>query len=97
MRTLKEDQPLIKTEDRLLRNLDDQDLTDLINWEIGRLGASKVTDDMVIGIDLGDLQKKYAKKMEFLRKVRDGNEGEIGEAYPFLTESTICFIQIRRV
>jgi len=71
---LKEDQPLIRAEDRLSRNLDDQDLTDAINHEIGRLGASKVTKDMVIAIDPGDLRKKYAKKMEFVGKVRDGSE-----------------------
>ena len=33
-RTFKEDQPLIKTEDRLSRNLDDEDFTDPINGEI---------------------------------------------------------------
>jgi hypothetical protein len=41
-----------------------------------------VTDDMVIAIDPGDIRKKYAKKMEFLGRVRDGSEGEIGEGYP---------------
>src|SRR4030065_2899237 len=56
-RTLKEEQPLIKTEDRLSRNLDDQDFTDAINEEIMRLAASKVTEDMVIAIDPGDLRK----------------------------------------
>jgi hypothetical protein len=29
---------------------------------------------MVIAIDSGDIRKKYAKKMEFLGKVRDGSE-----------------------
>jgi len=81
-RTLKEDQALIKTEDRLSRNLDDQDFTDAINEEIMRLAASKVTEEMVIAIDPGDLRKKYAKKMEFLGRVRDGSEHEIGEGYP---------------
>jgi hypothetical protein len=81
-RTLKEEQSLIKTEDRLSRNLDDEDFTDLINREICRLGASKVTDDMVIAIDPGDIRKKYAKRMEFLGRVRDGSENEIGEGYP---------------
>src|SRR5512139_1009053 len=81
-RTLKEDQFLIKTEDRLSRNLDDEDFTDSINREICRLGATKVTDDMVIAIDPGDIRKKYAKKMEFLGRVRDGSESEIGEGYP---------------
>lgn len=69
LRTLKEDQKLIKTEDRLSRNLDDEDFTDGINNEIMRLAAPKVTDDMVIAIDPGDIRKKYAKKMEFLGKV----------------------------
>jgi len=46
-RTLKEDQPLIKTEDRLSRNLDDEDFNDAMNQEIVRLGARKITEDMV--------------------------------------------------
>lgn len=81
-RTLKEEQALIKTEDRLSRNLDDEDFTDAINEEILRLGASKVTADMVIAIDPGDIRKKYAKKMEFLGKVYDGSQHEIGNGYP---------------
>ena len=36
----------------------------------------------MIAIDPGDLRKKYAKKMEFLGKVRDGSENEIGQGYP---------------
>lgn len=80
-RTLKERQALIKTEDRLSRNLDDYDFTDGINDEILRLATSKVTDDMVIAIDPGDIRKRYAKKMEYLGKVYDGSENEIGEGY----------------
>lgn len=81
-RTLKEKQSLIKTEDRLSRNLDDYDFTDRINDEICRLAAPKITDDMVIAIDPGDIRKRYAKKMEFLGKVYDGSENEVGEGYP---------------
>jgi hypothetical protein len=55
-RTLKEEQALIKTEDRLSRNLDDEDFTEAINEEICRLGGSKVTDEMVIAIDPGDIR-----------------------------------------
>jgi hypothetical protein len=80
-RTLKEEQALIKTEDRLSRNLDDEDFTEEINEEICRLGASKVTDDMVIAIDPGDIRKKYARKMELLGKIYDGSEKEVGEGY----------------
>jgi len=95
-RTLKEDQLLIKTEDRLSRNLDDVDFTEGVNDEICRLGASKVTDDMVIAIDPGDLQKKYAKKMEFLGRVRDGSEDEIGQGYP-LCKAVATDIESKRV
>jgi len=44
---------LIKTEDRLSRNLDDEDFTEAINAEICRLGASKVSEEMVIAIAPG--------------------------------------------
>jgi len=81
-RTLKEQQSLIKTEDRLSRNLDDYDFTEGINEEICRLAAPKITDDMVIAIDPGDIRKRYAKKMEFLGKVYDGSENEVGDGYP---------------
>lgn len=81
-RTLKEDQKLIKTEDRLSRNLDDEDFTEGINDEIMRLAAPKITDDMVIAIDPGDIRKRYARKMEFLGKVYDGSENEVGDGYP---------------
>jgi hypothetical protein len=83
-RTLREDQPLIKTEDRLSRNLDDEDFTEGMNEEIGRLGASNVTEDMVIGIDPGDLRKRYARKMEFLGKVWDGSEKEVNDGIGYV-------------
>jgi hypothetical protein len=95
-RTLKEAQPLIETEDRLSRNLDDVDFTEGINDEICRLAASKVTDDMVIAIDLGDLQKKYAKKMEYLGQVWDGSGGEVGPGYP-LCKVVAADIESKRV
>ncbi len=78
-RSLNEAIPLIKTEDRLSRNLDDRDFTDAINHEICRLGSTKVLDDMVIAIDPGAIRKKYASKMECLCKVHDGSEHEIGD------------------
>jgi hypothetical protein len=80
-RSLNESIPLIKTEDRLSRNLDDEDFTAEINNRICRLGSSKVSDDMVIAIDPGDIRKKYALKMEHLCKVHDGSAHEIGEGY----------------
>jgi hypothetical protein len=95
-RTLKEDQPLIKTEDRLSRNLDDEDFTDPMNKEIVRSGAPKVTEDMVIAIDPGDLRKKYTRRMEFLGGVRDGSEKEIGNGYP-LCKAVATDIESKKV
>ena len=80
-RSLNEPQPLIKTEDRLSRNLDDRDFTEAINHQICRLGSRNVLDDMVIAIDPGDIRKKHASKMECLCKIHDGSEHEIGEGY----------------
>ena len=66
VRALKEPIAFIKTEDRLSCNLDDEDFTAEINNQICRLGSTKVSDDMVIAIDPGDIRKKYASKMEYL-------------------------------
>ena len=80
-RALQEDIPLIKTEDRLCRNLDDEDLTEHINGEILRLADDKITDEMVIAIDPGDIMKPYAKAMEKLCSIWDGSEGEAAQGY----------------
>lgn len=80
-RTLNEPIRLIKTENRLCRNLAKDDLTQTINtwtcWE----GAGAVDDDTVLAIDLSDVRKSYAKKMEYLGGVRDGSTGEIVKGY----------------
>ena len=73
-RALKEDIPLIKTEDRLSRNLGNEDFTEHINNQIMRLGDDKIDDSMVIAIDPGDLMKPYAKEMEHLCNIYDGSE-----------------------
>lgn len=80
-RSLQEDIPLIKTEDRLCRNLDDEDFTEHINKEILRLADDKITDEMVIAIDPGDIMKPYAKEMENLCGIWDGSEGEAAKGY----------------
>ncbi len=80
-RSLNEKIDLIKTEDRLSRNLDDMDFTEVINNEICGLGSKKVGEDMVIALDPGEIRKKSAKKMEFLCGIHDGSEHEIGDGY----------------
>ena len=95
-RSLNEPITLIKTEDRLSRNLDDRDLTQEINGQICRLGSRSVLDDMVIAIDPGDIRKRYASKMECLCKIRDGSENEIGEGY-WLAKAVAADIEHKKV
>lgn len=73
-RALKEDIALIKTEDRLSRNLSSSDLTSHLNHQIMRLASNKIDDSMVIAIDPGDIKKPYAKAMENLCGIYDGSE-----------------------
>jgi hypothetical protein len=61
-----------------------------------RIAAPKVTEEMVIAIDPGDLRKKYARSMEFLGPVRDGSEGEIGNGYP-LCKAVATDIESKKV
>jgi hypothetical protein len=80
-RSLEEDVALISTEKRLSRNLDtagmDSDLFDAVV----KLGARRVHDDTLLVLDISDITKPYAEKMEYLATVRDGSTGELAEGY----------------
>ena len=80
-RALMETIPLIKTEDRLSRNLSSEDMTLEINNQIMRLGKDKIDENMVIAIDPGDMMKPYAKSMEFLCNIYDGSAHENAKGY----------------
>jgi len=80
-RSLNESIPLIKTENRLCRNLARVDLTDRINRFLAWEGAGAVDADTVLALDLGDLRKEYAKAMEHLATVRDGSTGGLARGY----------------
>lgn len=80
-RSLKERIPLIKTEDRLSRNLDDVDFSESINNTISRLASNKILKDTVLALDPGEIVKPYAKKMENLCDVRDGSKNEKAKGY----------------
>jgi hypothetical protein len=95
-RSLNESIPLIKTEDRLSRNLDDRDFTEEINHQICRLASKKVLDDMIIAIDPGDIRKEYASKMECLCKIHDGSKHEIAEGY-WLAKAVAADIEHKKV
>jgi len=80
-RALQEQIPLIKTEDRLSRNLNQEDLTSDINGEILRLSKDKIDKDIVIAIDPGEIMKPYARSMEKLCAIYDGSEKKPAQGY----------------
>jgi len=75
-RSLNEEIALIKTESRLSRNLGRMDLTGSINGKLTAEGSKRIQQETVIALDLSDLDKPYAEKMECLALVRDGSRGE---------------------
>ena len=44
-------------------------------------GAKRIKDDTVLIVDISDLIKKYARKMEYLARVRDSSEKKKGNGY----------------
>jgi hypothetical protein len=80
-RSLKEEIPLIKTEDRLSRNLKAAGLEAELSVRLAAMAGSRVEANTVLCLDLSDLRKEYARKMEYLTTVRDGSTGELHAGY----------------
>lgn len=80
-RSLEEQIPLLKTEDRLSRNLQAEDLETHLRQGLLRFGSRRVENNTVLCLDLGDVRKEYARKMEFLDQVWDGSAGEVHAGY----------------
>lgn len=80
-RSLNEPIRLIKTENRLCRELGRKELADRITERVIEQGAFHVHRDTLLVIDISDVTKKYAKKMEYLAEVRDASEETVGKGY----------------
>jgi hypothetical protein len=80
-RSLNEDIKLIKTENRLSRHIIAEDLTENINRNLLRYGKRRIKEDTVLALDLSDIHKPFAKKMDFLANVWDGSEGKKNKGY----------------
>jgi hypothetical protein len=80
-RSLQENVPLIKTEDRLSRNLASQALDVHLLQRLAEMGSRRVTSRTVLCLDLSDVRKEYAQKMEYLDEVYDGSSGEVHQGY----------------
>jgi hypothetical protein len=84
-RSLEEEIPLIKTEDRLSRNLKAKELESHLGERLVSMGSRRVEADSVLCLDLSDVRKEYAQKMEYLDQVWDGSEGEVHPGYWLLS------------
>lgn len=80
-RLLEEPITVKKVEERLSRQLLRPGLGAKVQDNLLRLAAPLVGKDTLLILDPSDIQKKYAKKMQYLGKVRDGSEDEIGNGY----------------
>jgi len=65
-----------KTQERLIYHLDKPELNDKISQTLLQKQCHKLQKKSLIIVDPSDVVKKYAKKMEGLSKVRDGNDGK---------------------
>ena len=80
-RSLEESIPLIKTINRLSARLSEKELARRLTEKIIEDAAPKIKRDTLIIIDPSDIAKIYAKKMEYLARVRDGSDGKIVDGY----------------
>jgi len=80
-RALKEEIALIDTEKRLSRNLKAERLEAELTPQLVRMGSQRVQPNTVLALDLSDIRKEYAQKMEYLAQVRDGSTGELHPGY----------------
>ena len=80
-RSLTSNVSLKKIEERFCRQLAKENIHKCIHQTIAKLAAPKIGDDTLLILDQSDLTKKYAKKMEFLARVRDGSEKDFGNGY----------------
>jgi hypothetical protein len=80
-RALGERISLKKTEERLSRQLGRKRLDREIQRRLIEHAAPRIEDDTLLVLDLSDVTKKYAEKMEYLARVRDGSEKELGWGY----------------
>jgi len=80
-RSLNEDTRLLMTEKRLSMQMKSEDLTGDINKALIEEGRFRIKEDTVLATDLSDINKPFAKKMDYLTNVWDGSEGKVAPGY----------------
>lgn len=80
-RALEERVPLRKTEYRLCRQLKRAGLWERLTRALCRMAASQIREMTLLILDLTDISKKYARRMEYLGGVHDGSEDAVRNGY----------------
>jgi len=80
-RMLEESISIKKVEERLSRQLLRRGMGEKVQQNLLAMASAQVGEDTLLILDLSDIRKKYAKKMQYLGTVRDGSEGELGNGY----------------
>ncbi len=80
-RTLEEPIRLKKTHERLVRQLDREGLGEALQAKLVQLAGDRVGDDTLLVVDVSEITKLHAEKMEHLCRVRDGSDGSIKPGY----------------
>jgi hypothetical protein len=80
-RALEETIALIKTETRLSRNLGRPELRAHLGAAVLREGGARIGARTLLVLDISDIAKPDAEKMQYLARVRDGSTGDIVDGY----------------
>jgi hypothetical protein len=80
-RSLEERISIKKTQYRLSRQLGRRGLWLRVVEGLCRMGSQRVKEETLLVLDISDIAKKYAEKMEYLAMVRDGSEGALAHGY----------------
>ena len=66
---------------RLSRQLNRKGLIEQVREILLRLAAPRVGTETLLVVDLTDVMKPYARKIEYLARVRDGSTKKLGNGY----------------
>ena len=80
-RTLENDVALKKIEESFCRQLAKPALWSTLQNDLLSQASSHIKDDTLLVLDPGDIQKKYAKRMEHLTYVHDGSSDTVVQGY----------------
>lgn len=80
-RSLCEEISIKKTQYRLSRQLGRRGLWQGLVEGLCRMGSERVKKETLLVVDISDIAKKYAERMEYLALVRDGSEGTLAPGY----------------